>query len=273
MNLKFYSQNIRINILKMLYSSGSGHLAGALGMTDIFVALYFQILKHKPYNPTWNQRDYLLVSNGHIVPVWYATLAEAGYFPQSELFNLRQLGSRLQGHPVKKYLSQHNLPGIENTSGPLGQGVSQAVGLALGLKKDNKPNRIICITSDGEQQEGQVWEAYMLAYKYKLNNLTYILDRNNIQIDGFTRQVMPLENLRLKYESFGLNVIEINGHDYNEIINVFESNIGNNANPNMVIVHTTPGKGVSFMENNYKWHGKVPNDQELDIAIKELLIN
>lgn len=265
------AKNIRISILKMLNKAGSGHTAGAMGLVDIFAALYFKILKHNPQNPNWQDRDYLILSNGHTVPVWYASLTEAGYFAKKELSSLRKIDSSLQGHPVFKYKKDaKNVPGIENTSGPLAQGVSQAVGLALGLKRDNKSNRVICVMGDGEQQEGQVWEAFMFANKYKLNNLIFVLDRNHIQIDGKTEQVMPLGDIRAKYEAFGLKTFEINGNNFNEIIETFKKVAKNKNSASVIIAHTIPGKGVSFMENNYKWHGKVPNKQELEMGLREL---
>ena len=234
-------------------------------MADIFTALYFKLLNHSPDNPEWKDRDYLLLSNGHICPVLYATLAQAGYFPQKKLQTLRKINSDLQGHPKL----QPRL-GIEISSGPLGQGLSQACGLALAFKKDNKPNHIFCLLSDGEQQEGQTWEAYMLASKYQLNNITAIIDRNHIQIGGDTEQVMPLENLKNKIEAFGWSVLEINGHDFSEIV-MAVNKAKDDKLPFAIIANTVLGKGVSFMENNAQWHGKAPNKEQANQAIKELL--
>lgn len=267
-SLTAVSKNIRKNILMMIHHAGSGHPGGSLGMTDIFNYLYFSHLKHDPKNPEWDERDRLILSNGHICPVWYATLAETGYFPLEELGTLRQLNSRLQGHP---HLNLDNkLPGVENTSGPLGQGISQSVGLAIAFKMDKKENQVYCMSSDGEQQEGQTWESYLLAAKYKLDNLTIIIDRNQIQISGNTKETMPLEPLLEKIESFGWNVIEIDGHDFSEISNgLKESKIMKN-HPTAIIAHTIPGKGVDFMENKYEWHGKAPNDRELEKALAQL---
>jgi len=259
------AQQVRVKTIKILTEAGSGHPGGSLGMADIFTALYFKLLNHSPDNPEWEDRDYLLLSNGHICPVLYATLAQAGYFPQEKLQTLRKINSDLQGHPKL----QPRL-GIEISSGPLGQGLSQACGLALAFKKDNKPNHIFCLLSDGEQQEGQTWEAYMLASKYQLNNITAIIDRNHIQIGGDTEQVMPLENLKDKIEAFGWSVLEINGHDFSEIV-MAVNKAKDDKLPFAIIANTVLGKGVSFMENNAQWHGKAPNKEQANQAIKELL--
>ncbi len=259
------AQQVRVKTIKILTEAGSGHPGGSLGMADIFTALYFKLLNHSPDNPEWKDRDYLLLSNGHICPVLYATLAQAGYFPQEKLQTLRKINSDLQGHPKL----QPRL-GIEISSGPLGQGLSQACGLALAFKKDNKPNHIFCLLSDGEQQEGQTWEAYMLASKYQLNNITAIIDRNHIQIGGDTEQVMPLENLKNKIEAFGWSVLEINGHDFSEIV-MAVNKAKDDKLPFAIIANTVLGKGVSFMENNAQWHGKAPNKEQANQAIKELL--
>lgn len=256
---------IRQDIIKMLVEAGSGHSAGPLGMTDIFTAFYFHILNHDPKKPDWAERDRLILSNGHICPVRYATMAHAGYFPISELKTLRKLGSRLQGHPHRTAL-----PGIETTSGPLGSGLSQATGLALAGKMDNAKWRVICLMSDGEQDEGNTWEAAMLVGKYKLHNLTALIDRNNIQIDGFTENIMPLENLKAKYEAFNWHVLEIDGHNTLEIIDAFDQAKAIFEKPTVIIAHTIPGKGVGFMENKYEWHGKPPNKEEAKKALAEL---
>lgn len=263
--LKLTANTIRQNIIKMLVEAGSGHSAGPLGMSDVFTALYFNILKHDPKNPKWDGRDRVILSNGHICPVMYATLAEAGYFPKAELMTLRKLGTRLHGHP-------HNLalPGMENSGGPLGQGLSQAIGHALALRLDSKKNRVFCLMSDGEFDEGQTWEAVMFAGKNKLHNITAIMDRNNIQIDGFTEDIMPLEPLRAKLESFNWHVIEVDGHNIRHIIDAVEESKAVYEKPTMIVAHTIPGRGVSFMENNYEWHGKPPTKEQGDIALVEL---
>ncbi len=256
---------IRQDIIKMLLAVGSGHSAGPLGMADIFTALYFHILNHDPAKPDWSERDRLILSNGHICPVRYATMAHAGYFPISELKTLRKLGSRLQGHPHRTAL-----PGIETTSGPLGSGLSQATGLALAGRIDGAKWRVICLMSDGEQDAGNTWEAVMLAGKLKLRNLTALIDRNNIQIDGFTENIMPLENLRAKYEAFNWHVLEIDGHNFEEIIAAFGEAKAIFEKPTVIIAHTIPGKGVDFMENKFEWHGKPPNKEEAQLALNEL---
>ncbi len=256
---------IRRDIVDMLEEAGSGHSAGPLGMADIFTALYFHIINHDPKNPHWEHRDRVVLSNGHICPVLYAALARAGYFPLKELQTLRKLGSRLQGHPHRG-----SLPGVETTSGPLGCGLSQAIGMALAAKLDGKKHRIYCLMSDGEQDEGNTWEAVMFAGKNKLSNITAIMDRNNIQIDGFTEDVMPLESLREKYEAFNWHVIDISGHNFPSIIGAVAEAQAVFERPTMIIAHTIPGKGVSFMENNYLWHGMPPNREQARQAIREL---
>lgn len=256
--------NIRRSIITMLAHAQSGHSAGALGMTDVFTALYFSVAKHNPHEPGWPERDRILLSNGHICPVLYATLAEAGYFPHSELFTLRKLNSRLQGHP---HLG--STPGVENTSGPLAQGLSQACGIATAFSMDKKPNHVFCLMSDGELEEGQNWEAFMFASKNKLKNLTVAIDRNDIQIDGFTSEIMPLEPLKEKLESFNWHVIEVDGHDLRSIIHSFNS-AQKTEYPTALICHTIPGKGVNFMENKYEWHGKPPSQEEAEEALAQL---
>jgi transketolase len=262
--LKIIANLIRQDIVKMLNTAGSGHAGGSLGMADIFTVLYFNILKHTPLQTKNIYRDRLVLSNGHICPVQYATLARAGYFPLVKLKSLRKINSALQGHP-----HQNSLPGIETSSGPLGQGISQAVGMALAAKINKQSHHIFCITSDGEHNEGQVWEAVMSAYKYKLNNLINIIDYNGIQIDGFTKDIMPLGSLRKKYESFGWYVLEMNGHNIKEIIKTLQQ-AKQIKNPVAVIAHTTLGKGVSFMTNKFVWHGLAPNEKETRMALKEL---
>ncbi len=263
--LETIANDIREDIIKMLEHAGSGHSAGPLGLADIFTALYFDILKHDPKNPDWEDRDILLLSNGHCVPVRYVTMAHAGYFDRKELMTLRQLGSRLQGHPERL-----KLPGMETTSGPLGCGLSQACGMALGLRMDKRHDRrVYVVMSDGEQDEGNVWEAAMLAGKEKLN-LIAITDRNNIQIDGPTESVMPLEDLKAKWEAFGWHVLEINGNDIEAVIDACAMGGAITEKPVMILAHTIPGKGVDFMENDYQWHGKPPNHEEAVKALHEL---
>jgi len=264
--LEKMANDIRVDIIKMLEHAGSGHSAGPLGLADIFAALYFHVLKHDPKKPDWNERDILILSNGHCVPVRYAAMAEAGYFPHAELITLRKLGSRLQGHPERK-----RLPGLETTSGPLGSGLSQAVGMALALKMDKADHRwVYVVTSDGEHDSGNTWEGVMLAAKYKLSNLIAILDRNNIQIDGPTETVMPLESLKAKYEAFGWHVIETDGNNIEAFIDACDMAKAITERPVMIIANTVPGKGVDFMEYDFRWHGKPPNPQEAKKALAEL---
>jgi transketolase len=259
------ANEIRQSIIEMLVEAKSGHTAGPLGMADVFTALYFHILKHDPHNPLWEERDRLVLSNGHICPVLYATMAHAGYFPLGELKTLRKFGTRLQGHPHRTAL-----PGIETSSGPLGSGLSQAVGMALGFKMDGKKNQVYCLMSDAEQQAGQIWEAAMLAGKLRLDNLTGLIDRNNIQIDGMTEDVMPLEPLRAKYEAFNWHVLEIDGHNFDEIVGAFEEARAIYEKPVVIIAHTIPGKGVSEIEFDYRWHGVPPKPDEAKRMLEEL---
>ncbi|MGC9046695.1 MAG: transketolase [Minisyncoccia bacterium] len=265
--LELQANKLRQAVIEMLMHAGSGHVAGPLGMADIFSALYFYVLNHSPQNPHWEDRDRLVVSNGHICPVQYAALAYAGYFPLNELLTLRKINSRLQGHPHR-----NSLPGIETTSGPLGSGLSQAIGIALSAKLNNKKYFVYCIVSDGEHQEGNFWEAVMFAgkQKFNLNNLILIVDRNNIQIDGFTEEVMPLEPLIAKYESFGWHTIEIDGHNIQQFIDAVNEAKAIFEKPSVIIAHTIPGKGVDFMEYDYKWHGTVPNKEQAKKALQEL---
>jgi transketolase len=266
------ANDIRISIIEMLLcSTPSGHTAGPLGMTDIFTLLYFHALKHDPKNSSWEGRDRLLLSNGHICPVLYATMAHAGYFPVEELKTLRKFGTRLQGHPERTYL-----PYLESSSGPLGSGLSQAAGMALAERIDygaNTDRFIYCLMSDGELQEGNTWEGAMLAGKYKLRNLIAIIDRNNIQIEGVTEDIMPLEPLADKWRAFNWNVIETVGHDMRSLNEAIEQAQATYEKPTVIIAHTVPGKGVSFMERDYKWHGKAPNKEEAEKAITELKAN
>lgn len=265
-DLKLKANEIRQDIIKMLERAGSGHSAGPLGLADIFTALYFNILKHDPKKPDWDQRDILLLSNGHCAPVLYATMAYAGYFDTKELLSLRQFGSRLQGHPERE-----KLPGLENTSGPLGSGLSQAAGMALALRLDNEHHRwIYVVMGDGEQDEGNVWEAAMLCAKYKLSNIIAITDRNNIQIDGPTETVMPLEDLRAKWEAFGWHVIEADGNNIDAVIDACAMGRSIVDKPVMIIAHTVPGMGVDFMEYDFHWHGIPPDHEQAMKALHEL---
>jgi transketolase len=263
--LQLTANTIRQNIIKMLVEAGSGHSAGPLGMADVFTALYFEILNIDPKDPDMPHRDRLVLSCGHICPVLYATLAERGFFDVKELQTLRKFDSRLQGHP-------HNLslPGLETTSGPLAQGASQAVGMALSFRMDRSKARVYLVMSDGEQNEGQIWEAVMLAGKEKLHNLTAIIDRNNIQIDGYTEDVMPLGDLRAKYEAFNWYVIEVDGHNIQAVINAYREAQAVYEKPTVIIAHTIPGKGVDFMEGRFEWHGKPPKADEAKVALQEL---
>lgn len=259
------ANDIRSTIIEMLVAAGSGHTAGPLGMADIFAALYFRVLKHDPKNPDWPERDRLILSNGHIVPVRYAAMAHAGYFPVEECLTLRKFGSRLQGHPERL-----RLPGLETTSGPLGEGLAQASGMAYALRLDGKPNRIFCIMGDGEQDEGSVWEAFLFAGKYKLSNLTAIIDRNNIQIDGYTENVMPLEPLADKYRAFGWHVLEVDGHNIAQFVAACDEASAIFEKPTVIVAHTIPGKGIREIERDYRWHGKPPSAEEGKVFLNEL---
>lgn len=257
---------IREEIIKMLLEAGTGHPAGALGSADFFTWVYFgEEIKHFPKDPWNEERDRVVLSAGHYCPVLYACLAEAGYFPKEELTSLRKTGTRLQGHPLARLL-----PGIESSSGPLGQGVSVAVGMALVDKMKGKKRKTICFMGDGEQNEGQVWEAYMSANKFRLNNLLLVIDRNNIQIDGFTQDVMPLEPLDKKLEAFGFFVLEVDGHSFEDIASAYEKTKTIHDRTSVIILRTIPGKGVDFMENDYNWHGRAPGIGETVQALLEI---
>lgn len=257
---------IRQDIIRSLEEAGSGHSAGPLGLADIFTALYFDVLKHDPKNPDWDQRDILLLSNGHCVPVRYVAMAHAGYFDKKELMTLRKFGTRLQGHPERT-----KLPGLENTSGPLGSGLSQAAGMALAMRMNNDIHRWIYVSmGDGELDEGNIWEAAMLAGKYKLGNIIGIVDRNNIQIDGQTEHVMPLEDLGAKWEAFGWHVLEIDGNNIQEVIDACSLARAIVDKPVVIIAHTIPGKGVGFMEYDFHWHGVPPNHEQAKQALHDI---
>jgi transketolase len=259
------AEAVRETIVKMLVAAGSGHTAGPLGMADIFTAFYFHILAHDSRKPNWEGRDRLILSNGHICPVRYAVMAHAGYFPVGECLTLRKFGSRLQGHPERL-----KLPGLETTSGPLGEGLPQAGGIAYALRMDGKKNHTYVVMGDGEHDEGIIWEAVMWIGKNKLSNLTAVIDRNNIQIDGVTEDVMPLDSLRAKYEAFGWHVLEIDGHNMRMIIDAVDEAKAIYEKPTVIIAHTIPGKGVPEIEFDYRWHGKPPTAEEGKRFLKEI---
>lgn len=259
-SLKKISHNIRSNIIRSLAASGSGHTGASLGLADVFTCLYFSVMNHDPKNPKWEDRDRLILSIGHVAPVLYATLAQAGYFPQEELLTLRKLGSRLQGHPGR----DHGLPGIELSAGSLGQGLSVATGMALAAKYDEKNHRIFCVMGDGELQEGSVWEAAMSASHYRLDNLCVIVDRNKLQIDGSTSDVMEIEPLADKWRSFGWKVLACKGNNHEELLSSFSENEKSQGRPVVIIANTLMGKGVKAIENNYRWHGKAPTKEEAE---------
>ncbi|MEA1993246.1 MAG: transketolase [Euryarchaeota archaeon] len=262
--LREIARKIRRHVIRDIYEAGSGHPGGSLSATEIITALYFYIMKHDPKNPQWDDRDRFVLSKGHSCPALYAALAESGYFDVEELLTLRKLGSRLQGHPSMK------TPGIDICTGSLGQGLSLAVGMALGIRLDGKLSRVYVLLGDGELQCGEVWEAAMAAAYYNLGNITAIVDRNRLQIDGSTERVMSLEPLAFKFKAFGWHVMEINGHNFDEIIDAVEKGKEIKGEPTVIIAHTTKGKGVSFMEGSVAFHGKPPNDEEFKIAMKEL---
>ena len=261
------ANDIRKDIITMLEAAGSGHSAGPLGLADIFSALYFDVMNIRPQEPEWADRDVFFLSNGHCVPVQYAAMAEAGYFDKTELTTLRKFGSRLQGHPERE-----KLPGLENTSGPLGSGLSQAAGYAYSLQylDENARRFVYVVMGDGELNEGNIWEAAMFAGKNKLSQLIAFVDRNNIQIDGSTEDVMPLEDLKGKWESFGWHVLEIDGHNIESVIDATSQARAITNRPTVIISHTIPGKGVDFMEYNYKWHGMPPNAEQAKEALDDL---
>ncbi len=263
--LELKANDVREGIIRSLLAACSGHSAGSLDMADIFTALYGFVVRHDPQQPDWPERDRLLLSCGHIAPVRYSAMANFGYFPVEELLTLRKFGSRLQGHPERL-----KLPGLETTSGPLGEGLAQGTGMALGAKLDGGDWRVYVVTSDGEHECGLHWEAVMTAAKFKLDNLTCIVDRNFIQIDGSTEDVMPLEPFADKYRAFNWEVFECDGNDIGQFIEVMERAKAVNGKPQVIVANTVPGKGVSFMEGDYTWHGKPPNKEQADVALREL---
>jgi transketolase len=274
--LELQANRIRQSVIEMLVAAGSGHTAGPLGMADIFTLLYFKVLQHDPKNPLWEERDRLVLSNGHICPILYATLAHAGYFPVEELITLRKFGSRLQGHPHRAAL-----PGLETSSGPLGSGLSQAIGMALAERIDNpySSKYIYCLTGDGELNEGQIWEAALLAGKEKLHNLIVIVDRNGIQIDGYTKDVMPLEPLAEKFEAFNFDVQEVDGHNLRAVNDAIGKAQAVYGQPSLIIAHTIASKGVDVFERDFRWHGnppgkgpedRVPKDKQAEVALEKL---
>jgi transketolase len=252
-------------IVRMIHEAGSGHPGGSLSAVEILTSLYFKVMRHDPENPLWEDRDRLVLSKGHGAPGLYTLLALSGYFHKEELLTLRKLGSRLQGHP-----SKNKTPGIDMSTGSLGQGLSIAIGMALGAKLDRKDYRVYCILGDGESQEGQIWEAAMSANHYKVDNLCAILDRNQLQIDGPTEQIMSLEPVFPKFKAFGWHVIEVNGHDFKELLRAFHEAETYKGKPTIIIANTIKGKGVSFMEGSLKFHGKAPSAEELEMALNEL---
>lgn len=263
--LREHSTRVRIEILKMLTEAGSGHTGGSLSAADIVTALYFYKMRHSPHEPSWKERDRFILSKGHAAPLLYAVLALAGYFDISLLKTLRKVDSPLQGHPSSKMLR-----GIEVSTGSLGQGLSIADGIALGLRMDSLNSRVYCLLGDGELQEGQVWEAAMTAAHYCLDNLCAIVDNNGLQIDGFCCDVMNIEPLTEKWRAFGWNVIDIDGHDMEQIIDALDEAEQAKGKPTVIIARTVKGKGVSFFEGKAEYHGIAPNREELEKALKEL---
>ena len=265
------ANEIRFSIIEMLFHAKSGHTAGALGMADVMTYLYFNEMKINPKNPHLKSRDFFLLSNGHTAPILYACLAHRGFFPKKDLLTLRKLGSKLQGHPASDLSSPHYAFGVENSGGPLGQGISQAVGLAAELKRSNSKQRVFCYVGDGELEEGVCWESFMFAHKEKLDNLCVIVDKNNIQIDGDTKDVLAFDNLHQKLESFGFRVIEFDANNMIQIDHVFKEIKKFSGKPLCLLANSIPGKGVSFMESDYHWHGKAPNEEEKNKALDELI--
>lgn len=259
------ARNVRIDIVKAIHAAGSGHPGGSLSAADIVTALYFREMNIDPKNPNMEGRDKFILSKGHAGPVQYAALAERGYFDKSELLSLRKLGSHFQGHP-----NRDKVPGIEMSTGSLGQGFSVSVGMALANKLDNSDARVYTLLGDGELQEGLIWEAAMSAGHYALDNLVVIVDNNGLQIDGKNEEVITVNPIDAKFESFGFNVINIDGHDFDQIFAAFDNARSVKGKPTAIIAKTIKGKGVSFMEDNPGWHGKAPNLEEYEIAMKDL---
>ena len=262
--LETIAKKIRLHSIQMIYQAGSGHPGGSLSSADVLAALYFHIMKHDPKRPDWPDRDRFVLSKGHAAPALYAVLAMSGYFPVEELSSLRKMGSRLQGHPCMQ-----KTPGVEMSTGSLGHGLAAGNGMALAAKLDRKLYRIYVIVGDGEMDVGETWEAAMLASHYKLDNITVYLDRNKLQLDGPTEKIMSLEPLSDKWKAFGWHVIEINGHNMKEIIHATNEAKGVKGKPTIIICHTIKGKGVSYMEGSLHFHGKAPDKQEYEQAMKE----
>lgn len=263
--LEKMARKVRYDIIKMIAAAGSGHPGGSLSCTDLMTALFFHQLRHRPQEALWPERDRVILSKGHSVPTLYSCLAESGYFPVEQLLELRKLGSCLQGHP-----SCRELPGIEVSTGSLGMGLSVGVGMGLGAKLDHKKTRIYCIMGDGEIQEGQIWEAAMSAAHYHLDNLCGIVDWNGLQIDGRVQDVMNIQPVADKWRAFGWHTLEINGHDFNQILAAYTEAENTSGKPTAIIAKTIKGKGVSFMEDKEEWHGKAPNKELTEKALKEL---
>ncbi len=257
---------IRQSVVRSLARAGSGHLGGSMSSADILTTLYFSVMRHDPANPSWTGRDRFILSIGHIAPVLYATLAEAGYFPKDELLSLRKMGSRLQGHPGR----DHGLPGLELSAGSLGQGLSVATGMAIAAKMDRLDSRIYCLCGDGELQEGSVWEAAMAAAHHQLNNLVAVIDRNGVQIDGSTETVMGLEPLKKKWEAFGWDTLECDGHDFRSLMSSFQKTNVEQTRPSVIIAKTKMGKGIKSIEGDYRWHGKAPSMEQAEAFILEI---
>ena len=264
-DLKEVAKRLRRRIVSMIGRAGSGHPGGSLSAVEICTALFWRIMRHKPKDPQWPDRDRFVLSKGHAAPVLYAVLAECGYFPVSELDTLRKLDSHLQGHADRTHT-----PGVEMSSGSLGQGLSFAVGTSLAGRLDKKDYRVYALVSDGECDEGQIWEAAMAGAHYKLDNLTAIVDNNGIQLSGWNKDIMNVEPLNEKFKAFGWNVTDVDGHDIDKVLDALTKAKEVKGQPTAIIAHTVKGKGVSFMENNVDFHGKAPNAEQLETALKEL---